>query len=643
MTTATPRGFDPTQRQTRLASFTGGSYNAETRTAEIVISSGAPVRRWFGFEELAVADGAVDLARVGMGQVRLLDHHNGSSRDAVLGVLESARIEDGRLVGSVRFGETEQALEAAGQVERGELTGISAGYRILSWRMVSVDENDNETWRAERWELLEVSLVSIPADPHAGVRSADLAPTEPPASPVSPEPDAPAATRGQVMTQRSAEQDAPANTPAPVVANTQDTGEALRAERTRAAEIQTLAAQHNLPADITARAIQDGVSVADFRGRAFDALAARHAPTSHATVRQDETETRRLAMEEAITRTIGIEQGDWSEPARAFRGFSLVDLAAERLGERRVASSFSAREEVLRRAMHTTSDFPILLENAVNRSLAPSYALAQPTYREIAIREDFNDFRAHTTVTAGDFPMLQPINEAGEIKFGTVGEKKESVAVAAYAIGLSFSRQLMVNDNLNGLARVIANYGQSVALFEEKTAYAVKALNSGDGPSLLEGSAAMFTTARTNKAAANAAINKSSIGLGYAAMRKFKSIDGNELLFNAPSLILVGPDKEIEAREFLSLSINPATAADVSVFRGTMRPIVSQMISGNGWELYVDPSVRANFRWGLLSGYTAPRVRIENPFGVQGTQMSVEHDFGFGGIDWRAGYRNAGA
>jgi len=50
----------------------------------------------------------------------------------------------------------------------------------------------------------------------------------------------------------------------------------------------------------------------------------------------------------------------------------------------------------------------------------------------------------------------------------------------------------------------------------------------------------------------------------------------------------------------------------------------------------------SNWRWGYLEGYEAPRVRMEEPFGVQGFAMSVEHDFGAGAIDSRFAYKNPG-
>jgi hypothetical protein len=124
----------------------------------------------------------------------------------------------------------------------------------------------------------------------------------------------------------------------------------------------------------------------------------------------------------------------------------------------------------------------------------------------------------HTTIQVGDFPLTKPVLEGGKFEFGTFGEKKEQVAVAAYAIQTALSRHLLVNDTLGALERVISNYGQSLALVEEQLAYAVLLQNSGDGPSLLEGSAAMFTTGRTNKAAAATGITEAGVSAMRAAV-----------------------------------------------------------------------------------------------------------------------------
>ena len=638
-----------------------GSVDADARTLDVVFSTGSTVRRTraIGFdtripydETIIVSADAVNMERLNAG-APVLDSHENWTTLSQIGVVERAWIDGANAMARVRFpqeGIDPSADRLFALVSDGIVRNVSVGYSQDVVRIIAAEKRDDVERRiVERWTPYEISFVTIPADVGAQVRSEDARQDGTRLSPaviISTSPKTrtkencmPVAS--EIMPAAPAVTD-PVTSPLPA-------GPDLSAERQRSAEITDLATRHNLDAALMQRGIREGMTVEQFRAHAFDALAAQQPFASHIRVERDETETRRAAMEESLALRLGAS-GQPSEAARGYMDMSFVELAAERLGLRRFGSSYAAREEVLRSAMHTTSDFPILLENAVNRSLASSYQLALPTYREIAVREDFNDFRPHTTVSVGDFPLLQTISEAGNIRFGTVGEKKESVAVIPYAVGLSFTRQMMLNDSLSGLAAVIARYGQSVALFEEKTAYAVKSLNSGDGPTLLEGAAPMFTTGRTNKAGTATAITIAAVGLGRQAMRGYKSIPsgapgdtGNELLFNAPAIILVGPAKETEAEQFVSTQIVPSARAEVNVFQGRLRPVVTPLISGNSWELYTDKSVRANFRWGLLNGYNVPRVRIDNPFGVQGTQMSVEHDFGFGAIDWRAGYRNAGA
>jgi hypothetical protein len=47
--------------------------------------------------------------------------------------------------------------------------------------------------------------------------------------------------------------------------------------------------------------------------------------------------------------------------------------------------------------------------------------------------------------------------------------------------------------------------------------------------------------------------------------------------------------------------------------------------------------------YGYLEGYEGPRMTSQEHFGVQGLSVKLEHDFGVAGVDFRGGYRNAGA
>lgn len=425
-----------------------------------------------------------------------------------------------------------------------------------------------------------------------------------------------------------------------------DNGASLRADRQRSNDILEVARRAGYTGNEAQEAINAGTTAEAFRAAAFSALASRQTPSSHVRIDRDETETRRAAMQEALTIQLaphGAARAEPSDAARGYMGLALVELAAERLGERRVPMGFGAREEIIRRAFHATTDFPILFEGALNSALAARYALAQPTYRRIARQRSYADFRDHNTIRVGDFPDLQEVNpEGGEIKSGTFSESKEKTAVKAYGVRVDFSRQMLVNDRLNGLVQVLNDRGNAVARFEDRTFYAMMLSGANnDGPTLNDTARQVFNTTDASKAAANAAITVNSVALGRAALRKRKSKDGSELEISAV-ILLVGPDKELEAQQLVA-PIQAQQVGNINPFSGKLEVEVTAKIVGNGWYLFASPQEVPNFEWGLLDGYTAPRFRTETPFGIQGVSFSLEHDFGCGAIDFRGGYKNAGA
>ena len=277
----------------------------------------------------------------------------------------------------------------------------------------------------------------------------------------------------------------------------------------------------------------------------------------------------------------------------------------------------------------------------MNRSLRARYMVAAPTYRAFSQQRTYSDFRAHASVRDGDFPQPQPVLENGEVKLGAFSESRESTSVAEFGVIVPFTRRLLINDNLGAIARVIASRGEAIARFEETRFYTMMLQASGAGPTLQETTRAVFNATEGTLAGTAAAITNASLGLGRAALRKMKTRDGTDLNI-APSILLVGADKETEAQQLLS-TLYAAQASNVPIFANTLQLVVATQIPGNAWYLFADPMAGANFEWGLLDGYSAPRFTTEMGFTTQGMRVKLEHDFGCGAIDYRFGYRNAGA
>lgn len=643
----------------RLAEVSASSYDAEARTVDAVLSSGAEVRRYFFSEQLEISAEAIDLGRAAAGLVCLLDSHNQREAAAVLGTVSNVRIENDQLVGTLKFGETARAKEVEGMVARGELKGISIGYRVTKWEIVSV-ENDHETWRATRWELLEVSLVSVPADANAGVR-ANGGPTEPGtgvtaaieeeddmkrnnpggAAPAPATAAAAPAVVPAVEPTRAAEP-APAPAPAPAAAPASEVSRFSGTEaidfvsqardlgvETRATEL----VQQNGRGEIGVEAARSALLQAAAEAQRADTAPSRGA-TAIAVDNRNEEASRNAIVDALVARCT---RGEVPEASREFVGMRLLEIAAQRAG-------IDMRRErdamIILRAANTSSDFPLLLEAAANKILLVAYGRAAPTYRAIAKRRDLSDFKATKLLRVGDFPTLQAYQEDGEIKAGTINEGRETVILGSFGRILRLSRQAIINDDLGAFDDVLGSIGGMVSRFENASFYTMKAVNAGNGPKLAD-NVNLFNSAHGNLAASGGAVDVTTLGAGRAAMRKQADLDGNKLNI-APSIILNGPDTETAIEQYLA-PIVAAEGAKVNPFASKLQQITEASITGNAWELYADPDVLPVFHYGYLEGASGPRVMTHEPFNTDGMAFRVTLDFYSGATDYRGAYRNPGA
>jgi HK97 family phage major capsid protein len=139
----------------RHFNFERANVDEDARTLTLSFSSEAPVERWFGTEVLSHSPGSVDLTRLNS-RAALLANHDLNDQ---IGVIESAKIEDGRGIATVRFSRSERGEEFYQDVLDGIRSGVSVGYVIDE-----MEERSERVFEATRWSPHEISLVSTPAD-----------------------------------------------------------------------------------------------------------------------------------------------------------------------------------------------------------------------------------------------------------------------------------------------------------------------------------------------------------------------------------------------------------------------------------------------------------------------------------------------
>jgi HK97 family phage major capsid protein len=172
----------------------------------------------------------------------LLEHDPGKH----IGIIESVTIGEDRVArASVRFGKGALAQEVFADVQDGIKRHISVGY-IIHNAESRPGEGEAVTYRAVDWEPLEISFVSIPADPSVGIGRS--------ASTVKPE------TSKEVIKVTSD------NTPDPVK-------EARATELDRIKDIESLGAAHSQTA-LAREFIAGGQPVDAFRAELLDRVKA---------------------------------------------------------------------------------------------------------------------------------------------------------------------------------------------------------------------------------------------------------------------------------------------------------------------------------------------------------------------------------
>lgn len=157
-----------------------------SKTLQFSFASETPHRRmdweaWEIVEEvLDCRSDAIMGDRLESGLIQFLWNHD---RDAVRGVISSIDWREGKGYATARLSRSPAAEELYANVEDGIIKGISVGYRVNKYEVISEAVWENSGWdaklispkkvRAIEWEIFEISAVSIPADATVGIGRSD--------------------------------------------------------------------------------------------------------------------------------------------------------------------------------------------------------------------------------------------------------------------------------------------------------------------------------------------------------------------------------------------------------------------------------------------------------------------------------------
>lgn len=603
----------------------------DDRTVELSFSSEEPYERWFGTEILCHDDGCINLDRFNNGLGVALFNHD---RSAVIGHIDKAWIEGNRGKAIVRFDEDDESEKIYQKVLKGTLQGVSVGYSISRYEELIDSDSKSSNGRftgpgyvITDWEPLEISIVSVPADPSVGVgRSVDDNEEEP--------------MKGDAKA-KGTEQNVPQVVPEVPESgvkgfNADDAKKLIAAERERVSTITSLC--RDFEVDGVDEFIKSGKSVAEVREVVMDALRERNKPVS-IKVGEADSDKFRMAMQDALMMSAGIPVANPAPGANELRSMSLMELARESLVREGLTANYADRLELAREAINSTSSFPIALSNVANKSLVQGYETAPATFGTWTGKGSNRDFKPAKRILLSEAAELKLVPEGGQFKDSQMSEAGTNVSVLTFGRTFSLTRQAIINDDLGVFNDISSKFGRAA---KNKINNMVYDLLSGN--TVLEDGKALFSVDRKNLATAGSELSVVSLAAGVAAMRRQKHIGENRNLNISPTYLIVPPELEALAYQVVKSVVDPARSNDtVNPFSGRFTIVVDAALTDpHAWYLASRPTDVQTIEVTYLNGVETPRLETQTGFKVDGIEYKVAIDCNATALDFRGLYKNPG-
>lgn len=664
----------------REFSIRAESVDEKNRSVEAVVTTETPVPMfdWERYEvipEVLLMKGA-EYPR----QVPFLNAHSRFSVDDQLGSARELRVEGDKMLGRMFFASASQ--KEFDKVREGHVTDVSAGYQNLSVVHVPRGQKQTIAGReftgpvnvVTKWKLREVSLVPIGADEQAKLRGLNSFPQNPKkefrmneqlkALCVARGMDAnlsDEAAQAWMVTNFKAE---PAKPTEPVdfkqlaaeasraaVEETRKLYEAdkakevaFRKEVDAACQLAGLDGERNACygmkdietvrthlLEARAKAEESSIIGGGFQIRGGEAQRDKHSGAIRSALI-----TRALASTNGSPKVVE-ELNPAAQRAagwETFRHARLLDLARECLHldgyntrglspEHIALAALGFADKVGLRAdpaYHTTGSFTKLTQDAVNKSMMVGYQEFPSTWRTVFRQADSAaDLKAIHRIRMGAIPNLPdwPTNTAPEQ--ASFKDAEETYRVQPKSLWLSFSWDLLLNDDMSMLGRVPSMFGDAAARTINATTWA-----QITGNPTMEDSVALFAAAtgarkRTNLttgAGAPSVTTLQTLSNLMQQMRGENTPEGNESqdILNLQPRFIVGPSAlSTTIRQLVLSAYDPAATNHLTYNTATeLIPVIEPLLDANSttaWYLFASTSRIDTVEVTFLSGHESPVTR----------------------------------
>lgn len=628
-----------TVKRTAVVHYRSDTLNEEARTIDFTLATDAPADFGGYFEILGMEDGEIRTKRLDAGIVPVLDSHpqkqwKVQTIDDQFGIVTKWSKEDGVMVGTLKFAKDERSERAFQKLKDGVLRTGSIGYYVYAVRDVTPTEAKKKTYRAIDWELIEFSLVSIPADPDAQSRNESVEKIQ-----------TIILDENQNLTERNSTM--PGTNPEPQ--ETKLTAEQLQAARQQAAketqerilDIQSAVRSAGLEPEYADELIKRDLSMAEASKEIFAKMAAKNKQTETVTPqidvnhqaedkkREERISSLALAIEHRNDSTVKVDG-----LSRQFAGMRMLEMARETLRLNGKDVRFMDDDSVIRQAFQGTSDFPIAAGSAIEKKVKKGYDVIVENFKPLITETSRSDFKTSASVSLSDAPALSEIKENGEFETGTFSESAEQYKIATYGKRVALTREAIINDDLSLFDKIPTSLGAAGGRKLHKIVWDI-ILSNGK----MSDNKTLFHADHKNLAA-SAATLEAAVEALLLLVRKQVSPKGEIMNYN-PGWLIVGADQEIAAKKLIT-SIVADSAANVNVLANTLQGvIVEATVAAKDCYLTGRKEEVDMIEVAWLKGKRGVNIRQRENSNILGMEWDVFMDVGAKALDHRGLYKGA--
>lgn len=327
-------------------------------------------------------------------------------------------------------------------------------------------------------------------------------------------------------------------------------------------------------------------------------------------------------------------------------------------------------EYQLREAL-TTSDFPLLFADSLEREVRARYAITRPALMAIAKQRSVKDFRTVKSFRIdGATGRLQKVEEKGEYLTAQLVEDKKEYSVDKWGRTVDFSWEALINDDLGAFGDVAQRLADSCT--NTLNYFITSLFFTAAGPT-----AASFG----NAAAGTAPLSIGALETAVEAMGAYTDPNTAEPILNRPKYLMVGPALEFTARQILGSPMkmwspesidndgtvystaypttNVISQYGLELIVNPWLPIVNTTNAATCWSLFSAPSDLPACEVGFLRGHEDPEIFMKAPdsmrvggglvspfdgdFATDNVLYKVRYVLGGVVVETRASWASAGA